>query len=109
MQPDERVNALAGLIQEHLRKCAKGDFFHFKFEDAFPITDLRPGHACARVNFTVMVGKSEMLFLRVDVAGDEYDATNRQCRSSSTFVITVLSSPVAANRTVEFIENQYPI
>src|ERR1700728_3470707 len=68
MTPEERTDALADLIQEHLRNGPKGDFFRFKFEDAFPITDLKPGHACARINFSVMVGKSEMHFLQVDVA-----------------------------------------
>lgn len=68
MHPDKRADALADLLQEHLRKGPKGDFFRFKYEDAFAITDLKPGHACARINFTVMVGKSELHVLQVDVA-----------------------------------------
>lgn len=68
MDPDKRADALADLVQDHLRGGTKGDFFRFKLEDAFPITDLKPGHACARINISVMVGKSEIHFLRVDIA-----------------------------------------
>ncbi len=68
MDPYIRADALAELVQDHLRGGAKGDFFRFKLEDAFPITDLKPGHACVRIDISVMVGKSEMHFLQVDVA-----------------------------------------
>jgi hypothetical protein len=46
MAPGDRADALAELIQDSLRKGSKGDFFRFKFDGAFPITDLNPGHAC---------------------------------------------------------------
>ncbi|HEY9778195.1 MAG TPA: nucleotidyl transferase AbiEii/AbiGii toxin family protein [Planktothrix sp.] len=67
MNPAKRTEVLAELIQDQLR-VKKGDFFRFKFEDAFPITDLKPGHACSRINITVAVGNSEMHFLQVDIA-----------------------------------------
>lgn len=68
MDPKKRADALAELVQEHLQKGHKKDFFRFKYEDAFEITDLKPGHACAKILYTVMVGKSELHQLEVAVA-----------------------------------------
>lgn len=68
MEPKKRADALAELVQEHIQRGHQKDFFRFKFEDAFEITDLKPGHACAKILFAVMVGKTELHQLEVDVA-----------------------------------------
>lgn len=68
MDPKARADVLADLVQDQLRASVQRDFFRFKLEDAFPITDLKPEHACTRINITAMVGKTEIHFLQVDIS-----------------------------------------
>lgn len=68
MSPDKRAQELGDLIADHLRLGPKGDFFRFKIENAFAITDLKPRRARARINMTVMVGKAELHFMQIDIA-----------------------------------------
>lgn len=68
MEPAARAEKLAEIINEEILKPRKKDFFRFVYEQATPITDLKPGHACARLTFRVMLGADEIHALLVDVA-----------------------------------------
>jgi hypothetical protein len=103
MNPDERANALADLIQDHLRTGATGDFFRFKFEDAFPITDLKPGHACARINISVMVGREEMHFLQIDIALQDGELPSRLVRARDMLRFAGVANPQVRTVTPEYL------
>lgn len=103
MEPTERTNILAELIQDQLRKGPKEDFFRFKFEDAFPITDLKPEHACARMNITVMVGKSEMHVLQIDVALQHGDLPTAMVPGRDMLGFAGVANPQVRTVTAEFL------
>jgi hypothetical protein len=103
MSPEARANALADLIQDHLNRGAKGDFFRFKFEDAFQITDLKPGHACARINFSVMVGRSEMHFMQVDIALQNGMLPSRLVQARNMLEFAGVANPQVRTVTAEYL------
>lgn len=103
MNPAQRADALAELVQDHLRKAPKSDFFRFKLETAFPITDLKPGHACARINISVMVGKSEIHFLQVDIALQDTEIPSKLLPGRDLLGFAEVSNPQIRTVTPEYL------
>lgn len=103
MQPDERTDALTELVEDQLRSGPKGDFFRFKLEDSFPITDLKPGHACARVNISVMVGKTDFYFLQLDIALQDGDVPSKMQPGRDLLNFAEVANPNVRTVTPEYL------
>jgi hypothetical protein len=99
----DRANALADFLQEHVRKSTPGDFFRFKFEEAFAIEDLKPGHACARINISVMVGTSEMHFMQVDIALQEGELPSQLVQGRDMLGFAGVTNPHVRTVTPEYL------
>ncbi len=102
MEPATRAEKLADLINEEVLKPAEKDFFRFVYEGAAPITDLKPGHACARIVFRVMVGQTEIHTLLVDVA-----LQNGQMPTITTPAKDMLNFAGVVNPDVRIVTPEY--
>lgn len=102
MEPTCRADALADLVQEHLQ-ATKNDFLRFKLEDAFPITDLKSGHACARINITVMVNRAELHLLQVDIALQDRDVPTEMRPGRDMLGFAGIENPYIRTVTPEYL------
>jgi hypothetical protein len=102
MEPMERADAIADLIQEHATTNTN-DFFRFKFENSRAITGLKPGHACARIEYTVMVGGTELTFIQVDIALQHGDVPSELTDGRDLLAFADVANPKVRIATPEYL------